>query len=297
MATFFENIIKNINIWGFTAMIVAIVIVGIIEFALKLYQNKWTKNERKIDIFCFVVPRIALRPLVAFVSFWLLPFLFPKAKNLFDWIPFWWAFTIIALTDDLIIYWLHRLHHEIPQLWRFHRTHHSAPYMGMAMAGRQNFISNIYISFPQIYIVAAATYFGQGTAALVVTVFKTLVTLGAHSSIPWDKPFYKYKILHPLAWVLERLISTPATHHAHHANTSDDGIGYYKGNFANVFFIWDIIFKTGKITRKYPTSYGLKFYKDEEWYAQLLWPLLKSKTKDSELSKNGPIVGDNNSIQ
>ena len=36
---------------------------------------------------------------------------------------------------------------------------------------------------------------------------------------------------------MERLISTPATHHAHHADTTDDGVGYYKGNFGNMFFI------------------------------------------------------------
>jgi sterol desaturase/sphingolipid hydroxylase (fatty acid hydroxylase superfamily) len=40
---------------------------------------------------------------------------------------------------------------------------------------------------------------------------------------------------------MERLISTPATHHAHHADTDDDGVGHYKGNFGNMFFIWDII--------------------------------------------------------
>ena len=44
-------------------------------------------------------------------------------------------------------------------------------------------------------------------------------------SIAWDKPFYRYPVLHPIAWVLERLISTPATHHAHHAASTDDGIG------------------------------------------------------------------------
>ena len=85
--------------------------------------------------------------------------------------------------------------------------------------------------------------------------------MGAHSSIAWDKPFYKYKVLHPIAWVLERFISTPATHHAHHADTSGDGVGHFKGNFGNMFFLWDVIFGTGLITRKFPKSYGTKSYK------------------------------------
>jgi len=125
---------------------------------------------------------------------------------------------------------------------------------------------------------------------------KNFYTLSAHSSIPWDKPFYKYKILHPIAWILERFISTPATHHAHHADTFDDGVGYYKGNFGNMFFLWDVIFGTGLITRKYPSSYGIKFYKEEEWYAQFLWPIFKSKKKGSELAVHGPEVGDEKPI-
>jgi hypothetical protein len=135
-------------------------------------------------------------------------------------------------------------------------------------------------------------YVGLGYPALFVKGIKSIITTLAHSSIPWDKPFYEKKWLHPIAWVLERLISTPATHHAHHADTNDDGIGHYKGNFGNMFFLWDIIFGTGIITRKYPTAYGIKHYQKEEWYAQFMWPIFKSKKAGSELSADGPMVQD-----
>jgi len=59
-----------------------------------------------------------------------------------------------------------------------------------------------------------------------------------------------------------------------------------------MFFLWDIIFGTGLITRQYPQAYGIKHYKNEEWYAQFLWPILKSKKEGSELSNHGPVVGD-----
>ena len=282
-----ETIFSNLGTWGLPAIMV---VVGIFEFAFKLYENKWNKNERILDIVCFVIPKLIVRPLITYFTLKLLPVFFPAAKGVFSWVPFGWAFLIIAVADDLTQYWYHRLHHQVPWLWRFHRTHHSAPYMGMAMASRQNIIYTVF--FSQMYLTAALTYLGLGYAALFVTGIKSLITLGAHSSIPWDKPFYKYKILHPVAWVLERLISTPATHHAHHADTVDDGVGNYKGNFGNMFFIWDVIFGTGIITRRYPTSFGIKHYKQEEWYAQFLWPIFKSKIEGSELAANGPIVGD-----
>jgi len=287
MIQFIESIFRNLSLWGLPVLMV---ITGIIEFALGLYENKWNKNERTLDIVCFVVPKVLIKPAIVYFTLLVLPVLLPGYKGVFSWVPFWWGFFIIAVADDLTQYWYHRLHHQVPWLWRFHRTHHSAPYMGMAMASRQNFIYTIF--FSQIYLTAALTYLGLGYSALFVTGIKSLITTAAHASIKWDKPFYKYRILHPVAWVMERLISTPATHHAHHADSNDDGVGHYKGNFGNMFFIWDTIFGTGIITRQYPASYGYKEYRQEEWYAQFLWPLFKSGKEGSELAANGPVVAD-----
>src|ERR1700761_7353485 len=282
---FLEAIFNNLKTWGLPALLLA---VGIVEFSFGLYENRWKKNERILDIVCFLGPKLFIRPVIVFFTLKFLPWALPGLASSFSWVPFAWACLIIAVYDDLTQYLYHRLHHQLPWLWRFHRTHHSAPYMGMAMASRQNIIYTIF--FSQTYLLAALTYLGLGYAALFVTGIKSLITLGAHSSIPWDKPFYKYKVLHPVAWVLERLISTPATHHAHHAATTDDGVGYYKGNFGNMFFLWDIIFGTALISRQYPKAYGISHYEGDQWYAQLLWPIFKSKVEGSELAKDGPMV-------
>ena len=284
---FLGPVFTHLNNWGLPVLMVAL---GIAEFLLGLYDGRWTRNEKVLDIVCFVGSRVVIRPAVVYFTLWLLPIALPGLKETFSWVPFWWGFLIIAVADDLTQYWYHRLHHQVPILWRFHRTHHSAPYMGMSMASRQNILYTVF--FSQIYLTAALVYLGLGEAALFVTGVKSIITLAAHSSIPWDKPFYSKKWLHPVAWVLERLISTPATHHAHHADSDDDGVGHYKGNFGNMFFLWDVIFGTGIITRQYPSGYGIKHYKQEEWYAQFLWPIFKSGKEGSELAKGGPIVGD-----
>lgn len=285
MIKFFESLFQNLSSWGLPVLVL---IVGVIEFSLGLYKKHWSKNERILDIVCFTVPKIIVRPFVAYFGLKLLPVILPDFKAVFEWVPFWWGFLIIAVADDLTQYWYHRLHHEVPFLWRFHRTHHSAPYMGMAMASRQNIIYTIF--FSQTYLTTALVYIGLGYPALFVKGIKSLITTSAHSSIPWDKPFYEKKWLHPLAWILERFISTPATHHAHHAASNDDGIGHYKGNFGNMFFVWDMIFGTGIITRKYPSAYGVQHYQQEEWYAQFMWPIFKSRKEGSELAPNGPMV-------
>ncbi|WP_207535259.1 sterol desaturase family protein [Desertivirga arenae] len=285
MIKFIEEIFRNLNTWGLTALTF---ILGFAEFSLGLYGKKWSKNERLLDIACYTVPKLVVGPAVAYFGLKFLPHAFPAAKGTLSWIPFTFGALIIAIADDLTQYWYHRLHHEIPWLWRFHRTHHSAPYMGMAMASRQNIWYTFF--FSQTYVTTILVYLGLGYPALFVKAIKSLITKLAHSSIPWDRPFYQIKWLHPIAWVLERTISTPATHHAHHADVTDDGVGYYKGNFGNMFFLWDIIFDTAHISRQYPKSYGISHYEGDEWYAQLFWPVLKSNIAGSELSAEGPIV-------
>ncbi|MDR6941450.1 sterol desaturase family protein [Mucilaginibacter pocheonensis] len=280
-----KNIIDNLNGYGFSVLVL---VLGVLEFSFGLYKKRWTRNERWVDIACFTIPKLIIKPVVAYYGLKVLPAILPGFKDAFNWVPFFWGFIIIAVADDLTQYWYHRLHHEVPWLWRFHRTHHSASYMGMAMASRQNVIYSLF--FSQTYLTTALVYLGLGIPAIVVKGIKGTITTLAHSSIPWDKPFYQYKWLHPLAWVLERTISTPATHHAHHAATTDDGVGYYKGNFGNMFFLWDVIFGTAHISRQYPKAYGISHYEGDQWYAQLLWPIFKSKVAGSELAADGPMV-------
>src|SRR5579875_3620126 len=122
------------------AFLAFILVLGLIEFSLGLYGHKWNRNEKMLDLACFALPRLVFAPFFAWFSLTVLPIVLPSQHNIFSWVPFAWGVLIICVADDLTQYWYHRVHHEIPWLWRFHRTHHSASYMGMAMASRQNLI-------------------------------------------------------------------------------------------------------------------------------------------------------------
>ena len=271
-------IFQHLNGWGLT---VILLVTGVLEFSFGLYKN-WKTNEKLTDLASILLGRVLMPVIISYFALTFLPAVIPGLRNTFAWVPLGWGLVLLAVADDLTQYWYHRLHHEVGWLWKFHRTHHSAPYMGMAMASRQNFIYTVL--FPQIYATVTLTYLGLGLPALIVKGVKGIITTMAHSSIRWDKPLYDIKWLHPVAWVLERTISLPATHHAHHAAHDRDGVGHYQGNYGNMFFLWDVIFGTAKITRKYPEEYGLEHYQEEEWYAQVLYPIFKSKKQGSELA-------------
>jgi sterol desaturase/sphingolipid hydroxylase (fatty acid hydroxylase superfamily) len=91
--------------------------------------------------------------------------------------------------------------------------------------------------------------------------------------------------------MLERLVSTPATHFAHHALTQDDGVGHHTGNYGNLLFLWDVLFGTARITRRLPPAYGLpedRTHGPEPWAVQFLYPLVRSRRAGSALGRANP---------
>jgi hypothetical protein len=82
-----------------------------------------------------------------------LPWMLPRWKNAFGWVPFLWGCLITAVADDLIY----------------------------------------TIFFSQIYVTATLVYLGLGAPAIMVGGIKGLITSLAHSSLPWDKPLYLYR--------------------------------------------------------------------------------------------------------
>jgi sterol desaturase/sphingolipid hydroxylase (fatty acid hydroxylase superfamily) len=265
------------------------------EVISRRYQNTVhaTANDTKLELFMFLSLLAVTQPLAMLVTAKLGAWLAPEYKDvLADW-PWWGMVGILILCDDLTQYWWHRLSHS-PLLWPLHRAHHSAAYMSIRITFRNNFF--YYLMMPGLWLAGVLIYLGVGglVYALYIVV-KLTVILGAHCAWRWDEPLYKIPALRPVMWVLERTISTPATHWAHHAITQKDGVGHYKGNFGNLLFIWDIIFGSAHITQKYPEQVGLKddqLFGQEYWYHQMFYPLFQSKREYTALKFGGKIYAE-----
>lgn len=188
-------------------------------------------------------------------------------------LPLLAAVGLFLIFDDLTQYWLHRSAHNIPWLYNLHRAHHDAPYMSVRIVYRNGFF--YYLIMPGLWFSAALVWLGLGWVYAGYIVVKMTVICGAHSDACWDKKLYEIKGLAPLMWLLERTISTPATHHAHHGRHADDPATHYKGNYGNLLFLWDILFGTARITRRYPDAYGVEKLQEVGTSQQLLWPLVQ----------------------
>lgn len=243
-----------------------------------------SREDLRLDIVVFVTFPLVIVPAISLTAQALGTSHFLTWHNAWaDW-PWWQQLLVLLLADDLTQYWWHRLSHT-SLMWPFHRAHHSAAYMGVRVVYRNNFF--YYAAMPGLWLSAALVYLGFTPVYIVYSMVKMLVIVGAHSEARWDEPLYRIRALRPLAWLLERTISTPATHFAHHALRQDDGIGHYRGNYGNLLFLWDVIFGTALITRRYPPAFGLpddRRHGSEAWYVQYFYPLFRSKRAESVLS-------------
>jgi len=245
-----------------------------------LFTNFFNKpNQKKqdgwVEILSSIILLVVTQPLVLFLGGYLAYLVVPEAQNSLSNISILAGVLLFLVFDDMTQYWWHRLSHNVTWLYNLHRPHHNAEYLSIRVVYRNNVF--YYLLMPGLWFSGILIYLGLGWIYAGYIVVKMLVITGAHSDVHWDEPLYKIKWLSPIMWVVERTISTPSTHSAHHGKHKADGITHYKGNYGNLLFFWDVLFGTAKITRKYPPEMGVENLPETNLGEQLFWPLIKAK--------------------
>jgi sterol desaturase/sphingolipid hydroxylase (fatty acid hydroxylase superfamily) len=246
-----------------------------------------TSNDTKLELCMLLSLLLFSQPLAILATNALCSWLIPAQRNALIGMPWWGMFGLLLFFEDQSQYWWHRISHS-PTLWPLHRAHHTANYMSIRITYRNNFF--YYLAMPGLWLAGLAIYLGFGQVYAFYILVKITVILGAHCAWPWDERLYRIRALRPLMWLVQRTISTPSTHWAHHSITNDDGIGHYKGNFGNLLFFWDVLYGTAYITRLYPADVGLhsdRVFGAERWNHQMFYPVLQSKRARSTLRFGG----------
>jgi sterol desaturase/sphingolipid hydroxylase (fatty acid hydroxylase superfamily) len=271
---------QTVQILGAVAVLTSFAVAELLQ--KRFFAPEATREDNRLDIaVTLMFPLISLGVLT--VSTGLCARWMPGLQGaLADW-PWWQMLAVLLVADDLTQYFWHRLSHT-SALWPLHRAHHSAAYMSVRIVYRNN--AFYYALMPGLWLSGALVYLGFGWVYVGYTIVKLAVIMGAHSAVRWDQWLYRHRALQPLAWLVERTISTPATHFAHHALVQDDGIGRYTGNYGNLLFLWDVLFGTAHFSRKYPPAYGLtddRRHGPEPWLTQFIYPLRRSRRADTVL--------------
>ncbi len=184
------------------------------------------------------------------------------------------AITLSVIILDGLIYWQHRLFHQIPLLWRLHRVHHYDKDYDLSTALRFHPIE-IILSV----LIKNAAIILLGAPVIAVIAFETLLNgmaLFNHSNLALPKRFDH---------ILRRAIVTPDMHRVHHSIHNDE----MHQNFGFNLSIWDRLFtsytaqpKDGH--KKMPIGQPESLQLPTNNLFWLMWPALKQPIKQN--SKN-----------
>ncbi|HNM26110.1 MAG TPA: sterol desaturase family protein [Saprospiraceae bacterium] len=137
---------------------------------------------------------------------------------------FWYWFSL-AIAEDFVFYWLHRIDHQSRFFWAVHVTHHSSEQFNLTVGFRSSVFQPLY----------RFLYF----IPLALLGFKPLDIVFVFSATQiWGILVHTEHIGH-LGW-LEKFLVTPSHHRVHHASNAL----YLDRNLGMFLIIWDKLFGT-----------------------------------------------------
>jgi sterol desaturase/sphingolipid hydroxylase (fatty acid hydroxylase superfamily) len=139
------------------------------------------------------------------------------------------AFALAVLLLDLWMYWWHRLCHVVPLLWRFHRVHHSDPWMDVSTAYRFHFGEMAASAVARVPLIVLL-----GLSPAHIVFFEALMfglVLLQHANVALPPALDR-----SLRWV----VVTPFMHKVHHSDRRPET----DSNYCSLFSWWDRVFGT-----------------------------------------------------
>lgn len=173
----------------------------------------------------------------------------------------------VIILSDFLIYWAHRLQHNVDFLWRFHKVHHSAKKLDWLAAHREHPLDSIY-TVGIINLPAFILGFPLEAIAGVIA-FRGIWAIYIHSNVRL-----------PIG-PIRMLIGAPELHHWHH------DLDRRAGNYANVSPLMDIIFGTYTCPDAEPEKFGIEEETPNSYIGQLVEPILPNSLWNKIKRKSG----------
>lgn len=142
---------------------------------------------------------------------------------------------------DFVTYVTHYLQHKIPLLWEFHKVHHSLELMHPISNYREHPIDNIF------YAISVGVAYGlfMGVVQLQMGYVPSMPLLLGIPVLMFAFNALGYNLRHSHVWLRwpgrwSMVFGSPAHHHIHHSYHPDQ----INKNFAFMFPVWDVLFRT-----------------------------------------------------
>ncbi len=151
------------------------------------------------------------------------------------------AFVMYLVVLDFANYWIHRWQHRFRWWWGLHSLHHSQMQMSFWTDDRNHLLDDL-IRDALFALIAVLIGVQPAQFVLLLVATRTLESL-QHANLRLS--FGRWG---------ERLLVSPRFHRRHHA-IGDGHEGVHRGcNFAVLFPVWDVLFRTGNFEAGYPAT-------------------------------------------
>ena len=167
-------------------------------------------------------------------------------------LPIWgpgfaWAFVLTLLATELTTYWVHRMFHAVPALWRVHSVHHCDTAVDVTTAHRHHPLEVLMGSTATLLVLLVM---GPDVGVVIAySLFHIVMTAFSHSNIALPGR---------LVCILSPVLVTPDFHRLHHASDPR----FTNSNYGAVLTCFDWIFASGRhrsIDEARELEYGLEY--------------------------------------
>ncbi|MEI6871137.1 MAG: sterol desaturase family protein [Verrucomicrobiota bacterium] len=183
--------------------------------------------------------------------------------------PLWLQAVQIVFLVDLSGYWIHRLFHT-GHWWPFHSIHHSSESVDWLAAVRVHPVNELLDKIAQVTPVLLLGY--NPTVTISFAPLLTLYAIYLHANLNWDNG------------PMRAFISSPVFHRWHHSNAP----AARNKNFAGLFPLWDILFKTYYMPKDLrPETFGIDEVLPDSYPSQV-WAPFAALTQRKAQEQNPP---------
>jgi len=246
--------------WLILAFLLSTMVFMVLEKMFPKYKDQLILRPRwALDLYYFCFNHLAISAILIFTNYHLSHFDWALSASVQAWVqsvPIAVQVIVIVLCADFVLYWEHRLYHEVKVLWPVHAVHHSVEDLDWLAGSRGHFIQ----VFSERAMVMVPLYLlGADTDAL--NIYVTIAALQAiliHCNVSINFGPLKY------------IIVTPQFHHWHHSSEKPA----IDTNYSAHTVLFDRLFGTYHMPDEHwPAKYGTTSPVPTTVLGQLLYPV------------------------
>lgn len=253
----------------------ALIVIYLVVRPLEIWRpvERWADQRAvRTDVIYTMINHLGVVPLALFILLDPLERQFHALLDDFGMVPWtldqtfpalqaWPVATMViyVFVFDFFEYWRHRFQHRLTWWWSLHALHHSQTQMTLWTDTRNHLLDDV---IRHVWLVTVALLVGAPPASyLLVVVLIMAVESLSHANVRMS-----------FGSIGDRLVVSPLFHRVHHA--VEQSGARWGCNFAVLFPVWDILFRTARYDRGYlPTGIlpdGEPDYGDGFWRQQVV---------------------------